>query len=873
MANNLSTVNENILVTKFQNTSLGDSDRNKGVIVINPNKVRDPATNIITDRYVNQEDMVMYANLKVYKQPSTAIFKDSSDKNDNVINVGGIRVNMMNPIKSIVEGVNTNKGKLTTDYTDYFTAKSFQFIDDGTTNYNSGDSMVDPETFGIDSINISQNPSMNSMIKIEFTDVRGKTLFERGHDPNNPYNLFYTFPYPTFILSLKGFYGKTVDYPLILLKSNTRFDPETGNYKISAEFVSRTFSIYNSFLLIYAYVAPYMFQKKDGSYLGMEILKKLYAAQNDYFTKKFTDLTQRSKYIINDNPTILDLHLIKNKLNADTLLSDDSVVKNNETILSLDATKILLNINYDIIIQNNSNSGAKDYTTLYNSLYEIDQAISGISDARVQSNIKNVLPNKSNVQSFLGSTKTIDFFYKNIQSFADTFQKLIDQINKEKSELNANVVDTELTILGNKLGFQPNTYNVFRILFNNIQTFLILLNISGKKALYEINNDVNYRLSNQRKDGEYIKSNGVEKYSPYPNFFYKEPDTTSDNNLFQKSYPGGFKQNDSWAEVRFVDEIYNAVSYLKTRLTPPEDKPKHGDIPAALSTNFYVGNNIEYYNKDTQDHLDFMGNMIRTFQLNYIYSGNIFKWFAGHDFNEIMKANGNFEFDIFNTTIFSKLTDELKYKTAIELKNLIKGSLSDHYNDIKKDIENGTTVDVSGLLKVIDGESAVILQNNYTETALKGAINNRKKFFSKYALNSKLLGLLNPENSQLTYNDNTVSPIFNLRTFDKQKNYFVPSDIQNNFNALDTVKYVNNSEIDKSGYIFGTANNKIIRNQNKNFNVNNYKVDRLLKNYERLLPTLTYTIDDPDLLNKLIGFNSTTNSEQNNFNYKDIYNF
>ena len=37
---------------------------------------------------------------------------------------------------------------------------------------------------------------------------------------------------------------------LVLLKSNTNFDPSTGNYNITAEFQADVFSLFNTFLLI-----------------------------------------------------------------------------------------------------------------------------------------------------------------------------------------------------------------------------------------------------------------------------------------------------------------------------------------------------------------------------------------------------------------------------------------------------------------------------------------------------------------------------------------------------------------------------------------------------------------------------------------------
>ena len=96
--------------------------------------------------------------------------------------------------------------------------------------------MFNPETFGITQVDVSINATYVPEVTIEFTDVQGRTLFERGNDPNNPYNIFFTFPYPNFVLAMKGYYGSTIEYPLRLKTSNTRFDPNSGNYVTTCTF-------------------------------------------------------------------------------------------------------------------------------------------------------------------------------------------------------------------------------------------------------------------------------------------------------------------------------------------------------------------------------------------------------------------------------------------------------------------------------------------------------------------------------------------------------------------------------------------------------------------------------------------------------------
>ena len=67
------------------------------------------------------------------------------------------------------------------------------------------------------------------------------------------------------------------------------------------------FAIFNSFLIIYAYVAPYMFKTNDGSYLGKKILEQLYENQNNKFKNLFPNERDYKKYEILGSPTLIDL--------------------------------------------------------------------------------------------------------------------------------------------------------------------------------------------------------------------------------------------------------------------------------------------------------------------------------------------------------------------------------------------------------------------------------------------------------------------------------------------------------------------------------------------------------------------------------------
>lgn len=96
------------------------------------------------------------------------------------------------------------------------------------------------EGFGIKSIQIETNASYVPKIIVDFVDIKGMSFFNNPNE--SPYSILFDFPPPIFTLKIKGYYGKTLEYKLHMLRHNTKFDAEDGNFYITAEFVGNTFA-------------------------------------------------------------------------------------------------------------------------------------------------------------------------------------------------------------------------------------------------------------------------------------------------------------------------------------------------------------------------------------------------------------------------------------------------------------------------------------------------------------------------------------------------------------------------------------------------------------------------------------------------------
>ena len=161
------------------------------VRVIDPNPLQE---------IVPLEDLFIYVSLRA-KQKSKSILTEIDGKKISLVNENRSSVDLITPQRTqTVDGTSlfASKPMLTTDWTEI-----------GGHNFSAtkvGDNGKDFEGFGITNIDIEIKSQVTPKFVINFTDIRGATLFEQGSC--SPYGLFFNLPYPMFELTVKGYYGK-----------------------------------------------------------------------------------------------------------------------------------------------------------------------------------------------------------------------------------------------------------------------------------------------------------------------------------------------------------------------------------------------------------------------------------------------------------------------------------------------------------------------------------------------------------------------------------------------------------------------------------------------------------------------------------------
>jgi len=140
-----------------------------------------------------------------------------------------------------------------------------------TTNY-TDISMVNPsgntsECLGIESIQVTYDSWLHPTVNIVFIDVRGGTVMQpaESHYYNDLeegsnyqiYRALFSFPYPLFLLKVKGFYGRGVTYRLAVNRTDIEFDASSGNFKISVDFIGHIYGLFADIPMTYIAIAPY----------------------------------------------------------------------------------------------------------------------------------------------------------------------------------------------------------------------------------------------------------------------------------------------------------------------------------------------------------------------------------------------------------------------------------------------------------------------------------------------------------------------------------------------------------------------------------------------------------------------------------------
>lgn len=144
------------------------------------------------------------------------------------------------------------------------------------------------ESLGIESIDITFDSHFYPQVNIKFVDVRGFSLMMPTEEQyrqslldlkngtanasmiQNFFRALFHFPYPRFLLTVKGFYGSSVTFTLAVNEYKTAFNSATGNFDVNVSFIGYMYGLYTDIPLNVLIAAPYYDTVTDSSNLESE---------------------------------------------------------------------------------------------------------------------------------------------------------------------------------------------------------------------------------------------------------------------------------------------------------------------------------------------------------------------------------------------------------------------------------------------------------------------------------------------------------------------------------------------------------------------------------------------------------------------------
>jgi hypothetical protein len=123
--------------------------------------------------------------------------------------------------------------------------------------------------FGITSIDIEVNTSLQPLVTVVFKDLYGQTVF--GGQERHPtdalsidYSVLFNWPPPKFLFSFKGYLGEPATWLLNLKRTSTSFNSSDGSYDVKCEFVPNQWGFFADMPFLYLLAAKKLRKDKLG---------------------------------------------------------------------------------------------------------------------------------------------------------------------------------------------------------------------------------------------------------------------------------------------------------------------------------------------------------------------------------------------------------------------------------------------------------------------------------------------------------------------------------------------------------------------------------------------------------------------------------
>ena len=451
------------------------------VVLVDPNQIN--ADSGIYNAIPKYENMFIYVDLIAERRGRTVLTTtgvSSSNVTESTTDET-VKINFM--------GFNQNKG---------FNENSFttKFYDDG------DPSSIQHESFGITNIDITVNSSYVPQINIEFTDVRGLSFFNKK---NSPYRVLFDFPPPIFTLTVKGYYGKALEYKMHLVDYTNEFKAENGNYVINCNFIALTYAPLTDVLFRYIYNTSLLNKPKDSvisdtntteppktTFELVSRLKNLYSSIQRSLDlsgdeEKLTTIINNLKQV-NDKISIINTYRTNDKLNVGKPCQMFMWDSDNDSEINTERGLTSINTvgQYNTIISGfGSDSIPNDVNVrLVIGFESIGDDISG-GDSVLRNRLAVFRNNVLNVNNL--TTETIEwdgtsYVVLDITTYYIGLYNQRTNLLKQRTQETQNINNRINDIVVGNLGMRPTIYNIFKLILDDVDTFFKLLRLTSENA-------------------------------------------------------------------------------------------------------------------------------------------------------------------------------------------------------------------------------------------------------------------------------------------------------------------------------------------------------------------------------------------------------
>lgn len=381
---------------------------------------------------------------------------------------------MGKPNKSFFEG---EDGFLTTSYTDI---TLMDLISGG-----------NKETIGIESISIKYNSWYFPEVTIKFVDVRGNALFNPMELTNDAeyvnvaqgsfFKGFFTFPYPIFKLTVKGYFGLPITFNLTIKDiPRSVFNSTTGNFELTVNFIGHLYSYLTDIPMTLLMISPYIQYNGVNADLGKfengvsvptipEFIKAtgLVVAnfnQSDVISKNFRLKDELKTAVENANEILISLREIETVVSQYYEMGEKQ--ENGKTIFRFKKGSLSIGTfsNYNdllIFIKDNIDNIHKRYQKL---------------------TIKRDIVMLRNDANAIENTEQTIYLYYDIEADIKKYTTLITHITDRQHRIAKAISDEKERVFYNTYGWQPSVKNIIHMFIQH----LLKLNKNIETCLCEI---------------------------------------------------------------------------------------------------------------------------------------------------------------------------------------------------------------------------------------------------------------------------------------------------------------------------------------------------------------------------------------------------